>query len=84
MRVINYTEFRNNLSENLNVVNENSEIVIVSRSKGKNVVLMSLEEYNSIQETLYLNSTSANRNRLEKALANAKSGKFEAHKLIEE
>jgi antitoxin YefM len=49
MRVVNYTEFRNNLAESLNIVNDDGDIVIVSRSKGKNVVVMSLEEYNSIQ-----------------------------------
>ena len=33
MQVVNYTEFRNKLAENLNRVNEDSEIMIVSRSK---------------------------------------------------
>lgn len=42
MRVVNYSEFRNNLTENLNAVNENREIVIVSRTQGKNVVVMDL------------------------------------------
>ncbi len=64
MQVVNYTEFRNNLTENLNMVNDNEEIVVVSRSKGKNVVVMSLEEYNSIQETLHLVSSSINQKRL--------------------
>ena len=75
MRVVNYTEFRTNLTENLNVVNDDGDIVIVNRSKGKNVVVMSLDEYNSIQETMYLNSSKANRERLEKAIAEMKSGK---------
>jgi antitoxin YefM len=65
MKVVNYTEFRNNLAESLNSVNDDGDIVVVARSKGKNVVVMSLEEYNSIQETIYLNSTPANRARLE-------------------
>jgi len=83
MRVVNYSEFRNNLAENLNVVNDYGDIVIVSRSKGKNVVVMSLEEYNSIQETLHLNSSKANRKRLEEALDEMKKGKFQKHKLME-
>jgi antitoxin YefM len=37
MKVVNYTEFRSNLAENLNMVNEDDEIMIVSRNKGKNV-----------------------------------------------
>jgi len=83
MKVVNYSEFRNNLAENLNTVNDDGEIVVVSRSKGKNVVVMSLEEYNSIQETLHLTSTKANTKRLEKAMEQMKKGKFQRHKLIE-
>jgi antitoxin YefM len=83
MRVVNYTEFRNNLSENLNGVNDDNDIVVVSRSKGKNVVVMSLEEYNSIQETLHLVSTTANRKRLDEAIEEMKTGKSLKHGLIE-
>ena len=84
MQVVNYTEFRKNLAENLNMVNDNSEVVVVSRSKGKNVVVMSLEEYNSIQETLYLVSEKANRKRLDEAIEEMNSGKFLKHGLNEE
>lgn len=76
MKVLNFTEFRNNLAESLNSVNDNGEIVVVARSKGKNVVVMSLEEYNSLQETMYLNSTPANRARLETAIARIESKKL--------
>lgn len=84
MQVVNYTEFRNNLAENLNMVNDNREIVVVSRSKGKNVVVMALEEYNSIQETLHLVSSKANQKRLDAAIEEMKAGKFVKHRLIEE
>ncbi len=83
MQVINYTEFRNNLADSLNMVNDNSEIVVVSRSKGKNVVVMSLEEYNSIQETLHLVSSKANQNRLDEAIEEMQLGKSSKHSLIE-
>ena len=81
MQVVNYTEFRNKLAENLNRVNEDSEIMIVSRSKGKNVVVMSLEEYNAIQETLHLASSSANRKRLDESIAEMNAGKYLKNKL---
>ena len=83
MRVVNYTEFRNNLAESLNIVNDDGDIVNVSRSKGKNVVVMSLEEYNTIQETLHLTSTTNNRKRLDKAVKNMNAGKFVRKALIE-
>jgi antitoxin YefM len=72
-----------NLAENLGVVNDDGDIVVVSRSKGKNVVVMSLKEYNSIQESLYLNKSTANRKRLEKAMKNMKEGKYLKNGLIE-
>lgn len=84
MQVVNYSEFRNNLAENLNMVNDNSEIVIVSRSKGKNVVVMSLDEYNSINETLHLMSNEHNEKRLDESIAEMRSGRSSKHKLIEE
>ena len=42
--------------------------MIVSRTRGKNLVVMSLEEYNSIQETLYITGTKAKRKRLDDTL----------------
>jgi len=84
MKVVNYTDFRNNLAENLNVVNEDNDIVVVSRSKGKNVVVMSLEEYNSIQEMLHLMGSAANRKRLDAAIEEMKAGKSLQQGLIEE
>ena len=83
MKVVNYSEFRSNLAENLNAVNDDGDTVVVSRSKGKTVVVMSLEEYNSINETLYLNSSPANRKRLEQAVKNMEQGKFIKRKLVQ-
>ncbi|WP_127124471.1 type II toxin-antitoxin system Phd/YefM family antitoxin [Pseudoflavitalea rhizosphaerae] len=83
MRVVNYSDFRSQLAENLNVVNDDKEIVIVSRTQGKTVVVMDLDEYNSIQETLHLMGTPANRKRLEEAVAEMKSGKSIKRKLID-
>ena len=83
MEVVNYTEFRKSLTKNLNKVNDDAEIVIVSRSKGKNVVVMSLEEYNGIQETLHITKSAANRKRLDRAIAEMEKGKFKKQALIE-
>ncbi|HWB94256.1 MAG TPA: type II toxin-antitoxin system prevent-host-death family antitoxin [Puia sp.] len=84
MKVVNYSEFRNNLAENLNEVNEDSEIVVVSRSKGKHVVVMSLDEYNSINATLHLVSSKANQKRLDESIEEMRSGKSSRHKLIQD
>jgi len=83
MEVLNYTEFRNNLTENLNKVTQDSEVIVVSRGKGKNVVVMSLDEYNAFKETIYLTSTKMNRKRLDDAIEEMEKGKFRKHKLID-
>jgi antitoxin YefM len=83
MEVVNYTEFRKNLTKSLNKVNDDAEIVVVSRSKGKNVVVMALEEYNAIQETLHVVQSVSNRNRLDQAIEEMDKGQFEIHSLIE-
>lgn len=83
MRVVNYSDFRNNLAQSLNAVNDDREIVVVSRTKGKNVVVMDLDEYNAIQETLHLTSNATNRQRLTESLQEMHAGTFKAQKLIE-
>jgi len=84
MEVLNYTEFRQNLAKNLDKVNDDAEIVIVSRSKGKNVVVMDLDEYNAMTETLHIVKSEANRKRLQEAIDEMNSGAFHSHKLIED
>lgn len=83
MDVLNYTEFRKNLAKSLDRVSDDAEIVVVSRSKNKNVVVMGLNEYNSIQETLHLMSTTTNRRRLEEAIQESDNLVFSSHALIE-
>ncbi|MDB4904038.1 MAG: type toxin-antitoxin system prevent-host-death family antitoxin [Mucilaginibacter sp.] len=84
MEVLNYTEFRQNLAKSLDKVNDDAEIVIVSRSKGKNVVVMDLEEYNAMTETLHIIKSEANRKRLQEAIDEMNTGIHHHHKLIED
>lgn len=54
METINYTNFRSNLKHWLDkAINDVSDI-IVRRKDGKDIVLISLSEYNSLKETTYL------------------------------
>jgi antitoxin YefM len=82
MNVINFSEFRTNLKHNLDSVSEDNNIVIINRQKDKNVVLISLKEYNSLQETLHLLSTAKNRERLFEAIERDKEGNIETHELL--
>lgn len=54
MRTANYSELRNNLKSYLDGVINDSEPLIVHRSGNESVVVISLEEYNSLKETEYI------------------------------
>ncbi len=80
----NFTEFRTGLKKFLDNVEKNNEILIIKRSRGKGTVMMSLDEYNSIMETLHLLSSKANADRLYESINQMKAGKVVRNKLIEE
>jgi len=84
MEVLNYTEFRKDLKSSLDKVSNDNDVIIVSRSKNKNVVVLSLQEYNSWKETMYLLSSEKNRKRLEKSIKDFNNGKFVKRALIED
>lgn len=54
MKVINYTDLRLNLKKWMDSVTEDMEEIIVKRKDNKDLVLISLEEYNALNETNYL------------------------------
>ena len=68
METVNYTDFRSNLKHWLDkVINDVSDIII-KRKNGKDLVLISLDEYNSLKETTYL-LTGKNRDVLLKSIS---------------
>ena len=83
MEVLNYTEFRKELKASLDKVSKDEDVIVVSRGKNKNVVVISLKEYNSLKETMYLLNSEKNRKRLQESIDEMKKGKFQKHKLIE-
>lgn len=56
MTSISITQARSNLYQILADVNRSSEPITLTNSRGKNGVLISEDDWNAIQETLYLNS----------------------------
>lgn len=69
MRTLSSTELRANLSSVMDQVNDDHEPVIVTRAKGKPVVMVSLEDWASMDETTYLLSSPANKAALFQAIA---------------
>ncbi len=70
MKAVNYSELRQNLKINLDAVTDGDELLLIHRPKGKSIVMMTLTEFNSMQETYYLNRSKANRQRLEESIEN--------------
>lgn len=62
---------------------ENIEPTIIVNEEGQSVVVLSLDEFNSWQETLYLLSTPANAAHLRQSIAEDKSGLTESKILID-
>lgn len=52
MLAVNYSTYRNNLKKYCDQVTDDNETIIVTRKGGKNVVVMSLDEYNNITKNL--------------------------------
>lgn len=84
MDIINYTEARNNLSWAMDKVCESHVPLAITRRNGKPVVMLSLDDYNSWEETMYLMRSENNKKRLLKAMKNIEEGKFSSKELIED
>ncbi|WP_310627405.1 type II toxin-antitoxin system Phd/YefM family antitoxin [Limnohabitans sp.] len=81
MRVISYTQAYESLEVVIDQVIEHQVAALIRRREGGNVVLLPEQTYNSMQQTLHLLSTSANRQRLLKSVEqlNAHEAKIEEH-----
>jgi antitoxin YefM len=84
MIAANYTEFRTRLKKYLDNVEENNETLIIKRGTGKGTVMISLNEYNSIMETVHLLSSKSNADRLYESIRQMKEGQIVQKGLIEE
>ena len=81
MDVLSYTAVRAKLAKTMDKVNDDHAPVIITRRRGKSVVLMSLEDFSSYVETDYLLSSRKNAARLANAVRQLKAGKGKVRKL---
>lgn len=84
MKTLSSTDLRANLSSVMDQVNDDHEPVIVTRAKGKPVVMVSLEDWASMDETTYLLASPKNARRLRASIRELNEGKGVVRDLIEE
>ena len=78
------SDFRKDIKRYLDNVTKNFETLIINRGKDNGVVVISLDEYNSLTTTQYELSSKVNEQRLDSAMEKLQSGKSFEKKLIEE
>jgi antitoxin YefM len=83
MRATTVTDFRANIATFLDDVSNDHVPLFVTRNGGRNVVVVSAEDWAGMQETMYLMSSPANAGRLLQAVGDSKAGKVEMHELDE-
>ncbi len=84
MEAISYTAARTHLAKTMEQVCNDHAPVIITRSKADSVVMMSLEDYEALQETAYLLRSPKNARRLLESIAQLEDGKGQERELIEE
>lgn len=84
MRVIHFSDARNQLKQVIDQVVEDADITVISRRDAQNVVVMSLDTFNSLMATLHLMKSPANVRRLEKSITQFRKGQTNARELADE
>ena len=82
MDVVSFTEARANLKSVMDKVVRDHTQVVVTRQKAEAVVIVSLEDWNSIEETMHLLSTPRNAERLRRSIAQLNEGKGVERKIV--
>lgn len=80
MESVTPSELRTHLKTILNRVNDNHEPVIVARGKGRSVVMLDVNDYESLMETFYLTRNPVNASRLQEGMRQHLAGQ---HKEID-
>lgn len=84
MQVIAFAEVNHPFSRALDTVIDNVDTAIITRQNAKEAVVMSLDNYNSLIETLHLLSSPANVAHLNASIAQYRAGKIQQRALIDE
>ncbi|GAA1213305.1 type II toxin-antitoxin system Phd/YefM family antitoxin [Prauserella alba] len=83
MRTMSYSESRAKYAETLDSVVDDREEVVITRAGHEPVVMVSLDDYESLKETAYLLRSPENARRLVTSIERLESGGGEPHDLVE-
>ena len=84
MRVINFSDARNNLKSVLDTVTDDADYTIITRRNAKDAVVMSLDSFNSVMETFHLLKSPANAAHLARSIAQYRNGDIIQKETIDE
>lgn len=84
MRIVTYTHARNALKNVLDEVIQDADVTVISRRDAEgDAVVMSLDHYNSLMETLHLLQSPANAAHLAKSIRQLRGGKAKPRELAQ-
>ena len=75
MKALSYTALRNNLAKTMEKICEDHEPIVITRKSEGAVVMLSLEDYESLEETTYLLRSPKNVRRLFESISQLEDGK---------
>ena len=84
MRVVSFTEARNGLKSVLDSVVNDADTTVITRRDSEDAVVMSLDYYNSLMETVYLLKSPANAAHLAKSISQFKKGEYSQKELMDD
>lgn len=84
MEAISYSAARKNLVKTMEKVCDDHSPMIVTRKNSRAVVIISLEDYNAMEETAYLLRSPTNAERLNQSMQQAQSGKVVKKNLLDD
>lgn len=84
MDAVSYSDLRQNLKSYMDKVYFDHDPLIITRKNNENLVLLSIEEYNSLMETNYLLGNEANAEHLQKSINQYKNGNAKKKELLKD
>jgi antitoxin YefM len=83
MRIVSFTEARNGLKSVLDGVVNDADCTVITRRDAEDAVVMSMDYYNSLMETIHLTRSPANAAHLNKSIAQYTAGETTERGLLE-